>query len=103
MSRRYDAEFSSFVTAAKRKFPAASESSFNPFDISIWKVLQEVVSPQGDEAFTTDSWNIFQRYGHCVIYTNFVWNVGGNVGEAVLSRARRSKGVYLLHGGDTLL
>ena len=62
-----DAEFSHFVRAAMKKFPAASESSFNPFDISIWKVLQEVVSPQdGDQLATTDNWKIFQRYGGAV-------------------------------------
>jgi hypothetical protein len=58
-----DKEFSHFVKAAMEKFPADSETSFNPFDISIWKVLQEVVSPQGDELATTVNWKIFQRQG----------------------------------------
>ena len=96
-----DADFKRFVEAAMRRFPADSMSAdFNPFDISIWKVLQEVVSPRHDgQLATTDNWKIFQRYGHCVMYTNFVWNLGGNVQPEVVARARRNRDVYLIHGG----
>ena len=95
-----DAEFSHFVRAAMRRFPADPTSAdFNPFDISIWKTLQEVVSPEEGQLVTTDNWKIFQRFGHCVQYTNFVWNLGGNVGPDVVARARKNRDVYLIHGG----
>ena len=95
-----DADFEQFVRHAMKKWPPTSTTSMNPFDISIWKALQEVVSPAAGELATTDNWRIFQRYGHCVLYTNFVWNLGGNVGQEVLSRARRSKSTFLIHGGS---
>lgn len=95
-----DVDFSHFVRAAMTKWPANSADAFNPFDVSLWKVLQEVVSPLGDELATTENWKIFQRYGHCVVYTNFVWNLGGNAGKEAVARARRSEGVYLVHGGS---
>lgn len=74
-----------------------------PFDVLLYLVFADAAGQTSVRAPSTKPLDVFplrQYLSTRLVYTDYVWNVGGQAGRKVVRESAHAAGAYLMHGQD---